>query len=277
MRILHAIHDFLPRHQAGSEIYAFELCRELAAAHHVTVLCAEYDPSRRHGHVTWRVHEGLPVVEIVNNWVCGSFEDTYRPPLIRRSDRGCAARGAAGRHPRPQPAQSLVRSAGRGAGARHSGRRDAARLRARVPVRRSADPSRRAARLRRHRHRAMRALLSASRRIHAHIAFGRLAAATRAARTGASRGCRDAAPVSRARGTGRRAPHAARRRSGRPGTTSTSGWRQRDACSTRSICSWRLRRRSRGSSSGSASTPRRSGSRTTASCLCVADLGRGTA
>ena len=30
MRILHAIHDFLPRHRAGSELYAFHLCRELA-------------------------------------------------------------------------------------------------------------------------------------------------------------------------------------------------------------------------------------------------------
>src|SRR5438034_6702115 len=76
LRILHAIHDFLPRHQAGSEIYAFELCRTLAAWHHVSVLCAEYDPSRRHGHVTWRAHQGLPVIEVVNNWVCASFEQT---------------------------------------------------------------------------------------------------------------------------------------------------------------------------------------------------------
>ena len=37
MRILHAIHDFLPRHRAGSEIYAAELCRELSARHHVTL------------------------------------------------------------------------------------------------------------------------------------------------------------------------------------------------------------------------------------------------
>ena len=28
------------------------------------------------------MHEGLPVVEIVNNWTCASFEETYRPPLI---------------------------------------------------------------------------------------------------------------------------------------------------------------------------------------------------
>src|SRR5947207_12826741 len=82
MRILHAIHDFLPRHQAGSEIYAFELCRVQAASHHVSVLCGAYDPARRHGQVTWRVHKGLPVVELVNNQVCASFEDTYRSPII---------------------------------------------------------------------------------------------------------------------------------------------------------------------------------------------------
>jgi glycosyltransferase involved in cell wall biosynthesis len=76
MRVLHAIHDFLPRHAAGSEIYAFHLCRELAARHHVHVLAAEYDPARPHGTLTWRVHEGLPVIELVNNWE-GSFADTW--------------------------------------------------------------------------------------------------------------------------------------------------------------------------------------------------------
>ena len=48
----------------------------------MSVLCADYDPSRRHGQVTWRAHHELPVVEVVNNWVCASFEDTYRPPLV---------------------------------------------------------------------------------------------------------------------------------------------------------------------------------------------------
>jgi glycosyltransferase involved in cell wall biosynthesis len=82
LRILHVIHDFLPRHRAGSEIYALDLCRELSARHAVTVLCAEYDPARRHGDVHWRAVDGLPVAEIVNNWICRSFTDTYRPPLI---------------------------------------------------------------------------------------------------------------------------------------------------------------------------------------------------
>jgi glycosyltransferase involved in cell wall biosynthesis len=81
LRILHAIHDFLPRHAAGSEIYAFHLCRELASRHHVQVLAAEYDPARPHGSITWRVHGGLPVIELVNNWD-GTFQDSYRSARI---------------------------------------------------------------------------------------------------------------------------------------------------------------------------------------------------
>ena len=84
MHVLHAIHDFLPRHRAGSEIYVQDLARTQLGRHHVTVLCGEYDPGRPHGHVAWRVHDSVPVVEVVNNWVVASFEDTYRPPLIAR-------------------------------------------------------------------------------------------------------------------------------------------------------------------------------------------------
>ena len=82
LRVLHAIHDFLPRHQAGSEIYAAALCRELMSRHHVTIVCADYDPGRQHGQVTWREYESLPVVEITNNWICSSFADTYLPPVV---------------------------------------------------------------------------------------------------------------------------------------------------------------------------------------------------
>lgn len=81
-RILHAIHDFLPRHRAGSEVYVAQLCRALAARHDVWVLCAECDPSRPHGSLTWRVHDGLPIVELVNTWAFDSFEETYRSPRI---------------------------------------------------------------------------------------------------------------------------------------------------------------------------------------------------
>src|SRR5262245_48650777 len=77
LRVLHAIHDFLPRHRAGSEIYAFELGRALQnRSHHVSVVAAEYDPTRRHGTLHWREHEGLPVIEMVNNWAFGSFAES---------------------------------------------------------------------------------------------------------------------------------------------------------------------------------------------------------
>lgn len=72
-----AIHDFLPRHRAGSEIYAWRLARALAARHHVTILCAEYDPGRAHGAVTWRLFDDLPVVELNNTWAFPRFEESY--------------------------------------------------------------------------------------------------------------------------------------------------------------------------------------------------------
>ncbi len=85
MRILHAIHDFLPRHCAGSEIYAFELARaQVRAGHEIHILCAEYDPQRSHSILTWRWHEDLPITELVNNWHFGSFADTYASEQITR-------------------------------------------------------------------------------------------------------------------------------------------------------------------------------------------------
>ena len=81
-RILHAIHDFLPRHRAGSEIYAAALAAEQARRHDVFVLAAEYDPTTPHGTLRWRAHDGLPVVELVNNWAFTGFDETYRSPRV---------------------------------------------------------------------------------------------------------------------------------------------------------------------------------------------------
>ena len=82
MRVLHAIHDFLPRHRAGSEIYAFELARELSRRADVFVLAAEYDPSVPHGTIRWRTYEGLVVIELVNNWEFRRFDETYQSQRI---------------------------------------------------------------------------------------------------------------------------------------------------------------------------------------------------
>ena len=77
MRVLHAIHDFLPRHRAGSEIYACELARAQRQQHDVFVLAAEYDPTTAHGALRWREYQGLTVIELVNNWEFSHFSESY--------------------------------------------------------------------------------------------------------------------------------------------------------------------------------------------------------
>lgn len=83
LRILHVIHDFLPRHRAGSEIYADTLCRALAArGHFPVVLCADVDPARVHGRIVWRDWRGLTVAEIANNWAFDSFDESWASPRL---------------------------------------------------------------------------------------------------------------------------------------------------------------------------------------------------
>jgi glycosyltransferase involved in cell wall biosynthesis len=84
LRILHAIHDFLPRHRAGSELYAYDLASAQAASHDVWVLAAEYEPTMPHGALRWRAYEQLPVIELINNWAFRTFDETYESPRLNR-------------------------------------------------------------------------------------------------------------------------------------------------------------------------------------------------
>ena len=84
LRVLHAIHDFLPRHRAGSEIYVAELASAQSARHDVWVLAAEYDPSVPHGTLRWRKYQDIPVVELINTWAFRSFHETYESPRINQ-------------------------------------------------------------------------------------------------------------------------------------------------------------------------------------------------
>jgi glycosyltransferase involved in cell wall biosynthesis len=82
VRVLHAIHDFLPRHRAGSEVYVSALAREQSARHDPWVLCADYDPALPHRSLRWRTWQNVPVVELINNWVVGSFAESYRSAAL---------------------------------------------------------------------------------------------------------------------------------------------------------------------------------------------------
>ncbi len=86
LRVLHAIHDYLPRHGAGSEIYAAGLTVALARRGiQPAVLCAEFDPTRPHGALCWRTHAGVPVVELVNNWQFGDLAGAWSAPELERA------------------------------------------------------------------------------------------------------------------------------------------------------------------------------------------------
>jgi glycosyltransferase involved in cell wall biosynthesis len=80
------VHDFLPRHQAGSELYVAALCAgQRALGHSPTVFAASYAPENRQGALRWRLHEGVPVVEVVNNWEARDFPETYDAAWLQRA------------------------------------------------------------------------------------------------------------------------------------------------------------------------------------------------
>jgi glycosyltransferase involved in cell wall biosynthesis len=84
MRVLFVVHDFLPRHPLGTEIYAWKLGRELQArGHEVRVLTTEKDVARPHLSVRERVWDGLPVTELTNNLFYERFEETWDWPPAR--------------------------------------------------------------------------------------------------------------------------------------------------------------------------------------------------
>ncbi len=83
LRVLHALHDYLPRHQAGSQIYVAGLCAaQRRSGIHPTVVAAEFDPAKTHGALTWRAHDGVPVAEVVNTWQFAHFDGTYGDPAL---------------------------------------------------------------------------------------------------------------------------------------------------------------------------------------------------
>ncbi|MCX5867821.1 MAG: glycosyltransferase family 4 protein [Proteobacteria bacterium] len=71
------IHDFLPRHYAGSELYTYYLCKELIKNNEVTLLFSEYDISKKQYSVRKIEYDGLSCIEITNNHFFKSFEETY--------------------------------------------------------------------------------------------------------------------------------------------------------------------------------------------------------
>ncbi len=86
MRVLVVSHRFPPRSSAGTEVYALEAARRVAAlGHDVHVIAAWKEVSLPHGARIERDCAGLPVVEFIDNLYDENFRATWeRPELDQR-------------------------------------------------------------------------------------------------------------------------------------------------------------------------------------------------
>ncbi|MCB9914255.1 MAG: glycosyltransferase [Planctomycetes bacterium] len=83
MRVLLVSHNYPPAHTAGTEVYTANLARGLRArGHEVVVFCAEKDVARPHLSLHVREHEGVRVLELVNNLHYASFAETWDLPAV---------------------------------------------------------------------------------------------------------------------------------------------------------------------------------------------------
>jgi glycosyltransferase involved in cell wall biosynthesis len=86
VRVLLTAHAFPPRSTAGVEVYTLRLAKGLASfGHEVLVLAAVHDLGAEPYSVRRRVHEGVPVAEVVNVHHQGTLEATYRDVGLDRA------------------------------------------------------------------------------------------------------------------------------------------------------------------------------------------------
>ncbi len=78
MKILEVIHDFLPGHTAGSEVYTFKLSKEFQKmGHEVSLFFTEADRRAEQYSLRERLYEGLHCYEAVVNRQYSDFRETY--------------------------------------------------------------------------------------------------------------------------------------------------------------------------------------------------------
>ena len=83
MRILHLIHDYLPLHAAGSEIYTAALASaQRAAGHEVSVFTCEVDRAAPQWSLRERSHDGVTVFEGIYNRIYADVSEHWDDPRM---------------------------------------------------------------------------------------------------------------------------------------------------------------------------------------------------
>lgn len=85
MKVLEVIHDYLPNHAAGSEIYTANLCRALAdAGHEVAVFTCEENRGLEQHTLTRREYDGYTVHEAIYNRIYDDLSEHWDDPAMAR-------------------------------------------------------------------------------------------------------------------------------------------------------------------------------------------------
>ena len=85
MKILAVVHQFLPKHRAGTEIHTDQLARALRRPRHeVVILACEHTASRRQYSLAEREYRGTRVIEAAFAHGIDDFERTYSNPEMNR-------------------------------------------------------------------------------------------------------------------------------------------------------------------------------------------------
>jgi glycosyltransferase involved in cell wall biosynthesis len=85
LRILQVIHDYLPLHSAGSEIYTANLCRALVSAgHEVAVFTCEERRDLPQYELLEREYDGIPVYEAIYNRIYHDLSEQWNDPQMAR-------------------------------------------------------------------------------------------------------------------------------------------------------------------------------------------------
>lgn len=80
LKILMVVHQFLPAHVAGTELYTHALARALSSKHDVLVLTAESDHRLKRFTERDLTVDGLRVHQVIHNYRFDDFRDTYDCP-----------------------------------------------------------------------------------------------------------------------------------------------------------------------------------------------------
>ncbi|MFQ5427463.1 MAG: glycosyltransferase family 4 protein [Thermodesulfobacteriota bacterium] len=85
MKILEVVHDFLPRHTAGSEVYTYKLSKELVKkGNEVSLFFTEAERGTPQYTLRQGVYDELPYFEAIVNRSYSGFTETYDNPEMER-------------------------------------------------------------------------------------------------------------------------------------------------------------------------------------------------